>query len=230
MPAARPGAGQKFAPCEDTVYSSRMMPNAPLVRCGGCGEPPEPGRALRRGRCDRCYDAWVRARPIGLGASCAGCEDRRRVHLRYYEIGLQTNVPGGRWVVLCHNCVAFAESIKPPARSIEGLKMRLYRDRRWGNRRSARPGARDGGLERRGGDRRKDPRAILDGNELIVEEPLPIEDEQIIELEADYELPEDLTEGILADLEEVTGIHFRVDLDSKESDAPAEQASLPETD
>jgi hypothetical protein len=186
-----------------------MTPDAPLVRCGGCGEPPAAGRTLRRGRCDRCYEAWVRARPIGVGAACAGCEDRRRVHLRYFEIGLQTNVPGGRWIVLCHNCVAFAESLKPPARSIEGLKMRLYRDRRWGDRRAeavGRAGTRESGHDRRDGDRRVSLREVLDGNELLIEEP----EEQIIEMEADYEVLE-LTDSIVHDLEEVTGIHFRID-------------------
>ena len=154
----------------------------------------------------------MRARPIGIGASCAGCEDRRRIHLRYFEIGLQTNVPGGRWIVLCHNCVAFAESLNPPARSIEGLKMRLYRDRRWGDRRAEAVGrarSREGqALERRATDRRVSQRDVLDGNDLLVED----EQGQIIEIEADYELlPDEITEGILADIEEVTGIHFRVD-------------------
>ncbi len=182
--------------------------SAPLVRCGGCGEPPLPGRTLRRGRCERCYDAWVKARPVGLGAACAGCDNRRRVHLRHYELLLAANAPGGRWLVLCHNCVAVAEQLKPPARSIEGLKMRLQRDRRWGDRRAeavGRPSVRDGGLDRRASDRRVSLRDAIDASDLVIDD----EAEHIIEIEADYELLVEESLGA-TDGDEITGIHFRV--------------------
>jgi hypothetical protein len=174
----------------------------PLVRCGGCGEPPT--SALRRGRCHRCYEAWVKARVVGQGATCAACDDRRLIHLRYWEIGVRTNAPGGRWIVLCHNCVAVAEKMDPPPRSVDGLKMRLHRDRRWSDRRSDAAGAdgevkkvRESAFERRFGERRRDP--VLDG--LI--------DEIIIEMEADFE---EVTEGMIEASEEITGIHFRIPL------------------
>jgi hypothetical protein len=185
-----------------------MNPSTPLVRCGGCGEPPLAGRPLRRGRCERCYDAWVKARPVGIGAACAGCDNRRRVHLRHYELSLATNAPSGRWLVLCHNCVAVAEKLQPPPRSIEGLKMRLQRDRRWGDRRAesvGRPSVRDGGNERRAGDRRQSARDLIDATDLLIEE-----EELVIEMEADYELV--LDEPLPADAasDEITGIHFRI--------------------
>jgi hypothetical protein len=156
---------------------------------------------LRRGRCSRCYESWVKARAVGVGAVCAACEDRRHDNLRYFELGLRANVPGGRWVVLCHNCVALAESLDPPPRSIDGLKMRLARDRRWGDRRAeavGRGSVRAAWLERRTGDRRRrrDDGEVLDGDHLI------------IELEAEYE---EVTDDQI-EAEEVTGIHFRIPL------------------
>jgi hypothetical protein len=180
-------------------------PSTPLVRCGGCGEPPE--GPLRRGRCTRCYDHWVRERPIGVNAACASCNDRRRVHLRHYEVGLAQNAPGGRWLILCHNCAAEADAMQPPARSIEGLKMRLSRDRRWGDRRAESVGRisrRAPWLERRFEDRRAGGMLLLDATEI----PEIVEDLQslVIEMEAEYEeVSEDQIE-----FEEVTGIHYRI--------------------
>jgi hypothetical protein len=168
-----------------------------LVRCGGCGEPPTDG-LLRRGRCARCYDAWVKSRTVGFGANCAACDDRRAVHLRYWELSVRANAPGGRWIVLCHNCVAAADSMKPPPRSLDGLKMRLARDRRWGDRRAesvGRPSYRDPAFERRDGDRRQ---LELPGTEGIV-----------IEMEADYE---QVTDDQIESCEEITGIHFKLAL------------------
>jgi hypothetical protein len=160
-----------------------------LVRCGGCAKPPPDGTVLRRGRCITCYEAWVRARPVGQGANCAACNDRRRVHLRHYELGLRTNSKDGRWVILCHNCAAAADSIKPPPRSIEGLKMRLQRDRRWAEWSDRRQEERTDGTDRR---------MVYDATHLA---------EEVIEMIADYEeiSPEDL-----ADIGEVTGIHHKI--------------------
>lgn len=169
-----------------------------LVRCGGCGEPPVDA-ALRRGRCPRCYDAWCKARPVGVGAACAACEDRRLSHLRYWELGVRGNAPGGRWVILCHNCVAAAEKMEPPPRSLDGLKMRLARDRRWGDRRAesvGRPRVRDPRFERRDGERRRSLHpAYLD--------------EVLVEMEADYE---EVTDDQIESSEEITGIHFKMAL------------------
>jgi hypothetical protein len=171
----------------------------PLVRCGGCGQPPVAG-PLRRGRCGRCYDVWVKARAVGVGATCAACDDRRLGHLRHWELGLRANAPGGRWVVLCHNCVAAADKMEPAPRSIEALKMRLSRERRWGDRRAesvGRPSSRNPAFERRFGDRRRGPRdlAFLEGD--------------IIELEAEYE---EVSDDQIESSEDVTGIHFRIPL------------------
>src|SRR5262249_5543877 len=114
------------------------------------------------------------------------------------------NAPGGRWVVLCHNCAAFADSLEPPARSIEGLKMRLARDRRWGDRRAApvgRPSYRDPALERRAGARRRGNPHIYAATDLV--------DELIIEMEAEYE---PISDDQIGSSEDVTGIHSRIPL------------------
>jgi hypothetical protein len=168
-----------------------------LVRCGGCGEPPVDA-PLRRGRCSRCYAAWCKSRPVGLGATCNACDDRRLSHLRYFELGVRGNAPGGRWIVLCHNCVAAAEKIEPPPRSLDGLKMRLLRERRWGDRRAesvGRPSTRDEKFERREGDRRKMSPLYLD--------------EVVVEMEAEYE---EVTDDQIEATEEITGIHFKIAL------------------
>jgi hypothetical protein len=181
-----------------------------LVRCPGCHEKLRPGETLRRARCPRCYDAWVKARPIGVGAQCAGCDNRRRAQLRHFEVGGPGNAVGARWVILCHNCVATAETLKPPPRSVEGLKMRLARDRRWGDRRAASVGGLSTpppeGERRRGSRRRSDAREIVDASELVLDE----DEVQVIELEADFELLDGDLEAKLVDIEDVTGIHTRV--------------------
>src|SRR2546421_7619987 len=167
-----------------------------LVRCGGCGAPPVDG-SLRRGRCSRCYDVWVKARTVGIGGACAGCDDRRLEHLRYWELGVRANAPGGRWIVLCHNCVAAADKMQPAPRSLDGLKMRLARDRRWGDRRAAavgRPSYRDPGFERREVERRRGKGYV---------------DELVVEMEAEYE---EVTDDQIESTEEITGIHFKVAL------------------
>ena len=187
-----------------TRGTRRRMAQLPLARCTACGAPPlDLSRPLRRGRCERCYETWVRARPIGVGACCAVCDNRRKVHLRHYEVGWRSNTPGGRWLILCHNCAAAAEKLDPPPRSVDGLKMRLSRDRRWGDRRAESVGRGPGrapGLERRSGDRRDPYRGLLDATELV------------IEIEADYaEISEDRLADIADVTEEITGIHFKID-------------------
>jgi hypothetical protein len=147
----------------------------------------------------------VKARPIGMGAICAGCHDRRIQHLRSYELLARSNAPGGRWMVLCHNCAAVADKLSPPPRSIEGLVMRLGRDRRWGDRRAEAVGRTTMGrapwLERRDGDRRISDRNAIDATELA---------EIVIELEADFEIPIDVDEQALAEIGEVTGVYAKL--------------------
>jgi hypothetical protein len=121
-------------------------------------------------------------------------------HLRHFEMPVAGNAPGGRWIILCHNCAAAADKVNPPARSLEALKMRLSRDRRWGERRTEGVGPsyrRNPAFERRFGDRRRSER------------DLPELDGQVIELEAEYE---EVSDDQIEASEEVTGIHLRIPL------------------
>jgi hypothetical protein len=159
------------------------------TRCGACGR----AGALRRGRCEVCYEHWLSSRPVGIGAVCASCGDRRIVHLRYFELHRM-------WVVLCHNCTARAQRLSPMPRSTDALLVALGRDRRQADRRTRSP--REVGwyeaVERRRQDRRRtDREAVVDVTDLA---------EVIIELEAEF--------GSLADGRydgPITEVHARLD-------------------
>jgi hypothetical protein len=166
----------------------------------------------------RCYDAWVRARPIGAGAGCVSCGNRRREQLRHYEVGIRLNAAGGRWTILCHNDAATADTFDPPPRSVDALCERLARDRRWNDRRYDRA-HRDPHAERRAGDhrneRRLNLRELFDATELA--------EELIIEMEADFE---QVSSAQLVSIEDVTGIHMKTTEESLHS-APGEDLFLP---
>jgi hypothetical protein len=96
---------------------------------------------LRRGRCWTCYTRWAEQRPVGLGACCAVCDERRRDNLRLMEVQ-------GRTLPLCHLCAARVGKLDLVPHSIEGLRAALRRDRRQLERRE------DGDDEVVGTDRR----------------------------------------------------------------------------
>lgn len=96
-----------------------------------------------------------------MGARCQSCGDRRRIHLRHFE--LQRS-----FVVLCHNCTARAQALPLLPRSPESLLERLQRERRCGERRRLAQGPR--GVERRLRERRLGTRDVLDATEFAVEE------------------------------------------------------------
>lgn len=160
----------------------------------------------------------MRARPVGVGACCIACNNRRHEQLRHFEVGLRLNAAGGRWTILCHNCAASAEKLAPPPRSVDALCERLTRDRRWNDRRYDRA-HRDPHAERRAQDARNERRLNL--RELF--DATDLAEELVIEMEADYETvsPEQLVA-----IEDVTGIHMRTTDQSLTGDdlliAPAE--------
>lgn len=120
---------------------------------------------LRRGRCWICYVRWADARPVGLGASCAVCGDRRRENLRMIEFQ-------GSWMAMCHNCAGKTHQLTPVPHSLEGVKERLCRDRRWRERRVGQKDHRIFAVERRQEPRRsgREPEAEwLDAEDLIIE-------------------------------------------------------------
>ncbi len=116
---------------------------------------------LRRGRCFGCYARWVDSRPVGLGAACAVCSDRRADNLRQIELL-------GAWVPMCYSCAGRTMRLKPMPRTLDGIRRGLRRERRAGDRRSG-PGApRAARAERRSLERRGVGH-VQDGDLLLVE-------------------------------------------------------------
>jgi hypothetical protein len=119
------------------------------VDCQVCGAQVT---ELRRGRCWGCYTRWVDARPVGRGAACLICFEKRREQLKLMELH-------NRSVPICHGCSARILRLDQIPGTIDGVRIALKRDRRDGDRRG------DDGLdrrifprERRVGERRGPPR------------------------------------------------------------------------
>ncbi len=144
---------------------------------------------LRRGRCWGCYTTWVESRPVGLGASCTMCGDRRRDHLRSVELL-------GSWMPVCHNCSHRAMKLDPLPQTVGEIRTALARDRRFRARRYGKSDTRVFPRERRNDDRRA-VRA-LDANDSVV-----IEDEMIVEME---ELAKELSGESPPERDELTRI------------------------
>jgi len=83
---------------------------------------------LRRGRCWGCYSRWAESRPVGRGASCTVCHEKRRAQLRLLEVK-------GRSLPFCHGCAAQILRLTEVPDSIDDLRHALRRDRRDGDRR-----------------------------------------------------------------------------------------------
>lgn len=145
---------------------------------------------LRRGRCLACYNRWASARPVGFGASCRLCGDRRRSQLRSIELL-------GRWTPVCHACAAAVSSLDPAPGSLGDLREALRRGPRRAadHRRAVRLGAGTGAVPRRDSQcEDSEDSAMVDDDDMILE---------IAELASELEsLAEDL--GEVADL---TRIH-----------------------
>ena len=117
----------------------------PMHACGTCGAHV---RELRRGRCWGCYTQWLEIRPVGRGAMCVVCSERRRSNLRLQEIH-------GRSLPFCHTCAALALKLNPLPYSIESLRAALTRNRRQVDRRVGALDSRVFPRERRLNDRRE---------------------------------------------------------------------------
>jgi hypothetical protein len=118
------------------------------VACGVCGAHVS---ELRRGRCWGCYSRWGDSRPVGKGAACAICQEKRRAELRLMELH-------GRSHAFCHSCagqVARMEAVPPTVAAIRQL---LNRERRAQERRTDAADRRIFPRERRVGERRAPPR------------------------------------------------------------------------
>jgi len=119
---------------------------------------------LRRGRCWGCYARWVESRPVGLGARCVTCSERRLRVLRTVELH-------GAWQVMCFNCAGQVMHMQPLPATLAELRAAVSRERRRADRRVGKPDTRVFAYERRVGERR----------EARTDYP-PIEDDMIIEV------------------------------------------------
>ena len=122
---------------------------------------------LRRGRCWGCYERWVEARPVGLGARCLTCSEKRRRFLKTVELF-------GNWQPMCFNCHGVIGSLDPMPSTIALLKDAVSRARRKRDRRWGKPDGRVFVYERRVGERRS-------GREEIP----AVDDDMIIEVTVD---------------------------------------------
>jgi hypothetical protein len=127
----------------------------PLLECEACGANVQ---VLRRGRCPACYLRWADARPVGLGAVCVVCGERRRDNLRSVEFQR-------RWITMCHNCSTRTFRMQPIPRTIEAVRESLSRDRRWSERRGGKRDNRIYPSDRRSGERRSESIARIDEQE-----------------------------------------------------------------
>ena len=150
-----------------------------MDKCEVCSAPV---RELRRGRCWGCYSRWVESRPVGFGASCQICGERRRGHLRSIELL-------GSWAPVCHDCSARVATLKPMPRALAGVREALRRERRQHDRRVGHPDLRLAPVERRRGERRvralaagtaAGARAAPIGHTLCPQDSAPLVDEDMV--------------------------------------------------
>lgn len=145
--------------------------------CGVCGAQVS---ELRRGRCWGCYTRWGESRPVGKGAACVICHERRRSELRLVELQMKSRA-------LCHSCAGRIARMDTIPTSINAIRLILERERRTGDRRGDGSDRRIFPRERRVGERRAPPRSepTSDTDPHIL---LPDFDDIVIELvEADLE-------------------------------------------
>lgn len=151
---------------------------------------------LRRGRCWGCYARWVDARPVGYGARCVTCSERRRRVLKMVELF-------GGWSPLCFNCAGQVLQLDPMPPSLAALRDAVSRERRREDRRTGKPDTRVFRYERRVGERR----AEGDG-----EGYARIDDDMIVEVAVEDAAPErDARDA--RDAEDVTRIRTLASLD-----------------
>jgi hypothetical protein len=146
------------------------------IPCNVCGAAVT---ELRRGRCWGCYNRWAESRPVGRGASCTVCSEKRRIQLKLVELK-------GRSLPFCHGCAALLLKLPDVPDTVEELRHLLRRERREADRRHGKLDQRIFPRERRVGERRGPTRdAFADTDPRI---RMPEYDDLIIELkEAEME-------------------------------------------
>ncbi len=132
---------------------------------------------LRRGRCWGCYARWVDARPVGAGARCVTCTEKRRRVLKQVELF-------GGWQPMCFNCAGQLLVLDPMPTTLVELRDMVSRERRKLDRRYGKADTRVFRYERRVGQRREDGRqdfGVIDDG-MIIEVSFEPSDEVFEEL------------------------------------------------
>jgi hypothetical protein len=138
---------------------------------------------LRRGRCWGCYQRWVESRPVGRGATCTVCFEKRRDQLKLVELH-------GRSMPLCHGCAARIARMDDVPESVDGLRVALRRDRRTADKRNGKVDHRIFPRERRVGERRSPPRGELPASDPSYENTMLADMEEIIVEVAEADMEE----------------------------------------
>lgn len=120
------------------------LPSQPTFTCSVCRASVQ---ELRRGRCWGCYARWVGARPVGLGARCVTCDEKRLRFLKMVELF-------GAWRPMCFNCDGQIAQLDPMPLTLEAVRLAVSRERRRRDRRIGKPDTRVFQYERRVGERR----------------------------------------------------------------------------
>lgn len=140
---------------------------------------------LRRGRCWGCYARWVDARPVGVGARCLTCGERRRRLLKAVELF-------GGWPAMCFSCAGQLMTMDPMPQNVVELKAAVSRERRQDDRRVGKPDTRVFQYERRIGQRRmsRDGDYAAIDDDMIVEITIePVANDEV----ADGDFGDDMT-------------------------------------
>jgi hypothetical protein len=118
---------------------------------------------------------WAESRPVGRGAACTVCGEKRRAQLKLVELQ-------GRSLPFCHGCAAQVMRLPDLPPTVEELREALRRDRRDEDRRAGKVDQRLFPRERRVGERRGPMRdAFADTDPRIKMADLNLDD-AIIEL------------------------------------------------
>ncbi|MGN6106357.1 MAG: hypothetical protein ACTHU0_14715 [Kofleriaceae bacterium] len=124
------------------------------------------------------------ARPVGLGARCITCSEKRRRVLKSVELH-------GNWYPMCFNCAGQLLHLEALPETLPELRALVSRERRHTDRRAGKPDTRVFRYERRVGERR----SVRDGYDRI-------EDDMIVEV-----MVEDQADWTETDFNDVTQIH-----------------------
>ena len=112
----------------------------------------------------------MESRPVGLGARCVTCHEKRRRFLKSVELW-------GNWKPMCFNCAGQLLGLDPMPATMSALREAVSRERRRKDRRVGKPDTRVYQYERRVGERRMGREELpLVDDDMIIEITIEVED------------------------------------------------------